>query len=69
MDYKGEVRHVPEEGGGNFGKYLEGGTVSLDREGDTTKSGYFTFEPEDISTIKWMPTAVQVSEFRRYPRG
>ena len=61
MDYKGEVRHVPEEGGGNFGKYLEGGTVSLDRELDTTKSGYLNFEPVGMFTINWRPTVGQVS--------
>ena len=40
-----EVRHIPEGGGGNFGKYPEGGTTSVSRKGDHTKSGYLTFDP------------------------
>ena len=46
-----EERHVPEGGGGNFGKYPEGGTVIMASEGYPTKSGYLTFDPGGMSTI------------------
>ena len=66
---KVEVGHVPEGGGGNFGKYTEGGTTSVARKRYTTKSGNLTFDPGMISTINWKPIGGQVSESIRFPRG
>ena len=43
--YNGEVRHVPDGGGGNFGQYIKVGTASVARERETTKSGYLKFDP------------------------
>ena len=59
--YEGEVKHVPEDGGGKFGQYTEGGTASVAREGDHTKSGYFTFDPGGMYKINWRPAGCQVS--------
>ena len=69
VDRGGELRHVSEGGGGNFGQDPEGGTSSVALEGELTKSGYLTFDPYGISTINWSPTGVQVSESNRASRG
>ena len=61
MAREGEVRHVPEGGGGNLGQYNEGGTASVVREGDPTKSGYPAFDPGRMSKINWMPELGKVS--------
>ena len=66
---KGGVGHVPEVGGGKFEQYTEGGTASVSLKGDPKNPGYITFEPGGLSTIKWIPTGVQVSESNRSPRG
>ena len=63
-----EVRHVPEGGGGNLGKYCERGTASVASEGEPTKSGYLTFDQVEISTINWRPTGGQLSEYSIPPR-
>ena len=34
VDCEVKVRHVPDGGGGNFGKYCEGGTASVSHEGN-----------------------------------
>ena len=62
------MKHIPEGGGRHFGQDTKVGIASVDRKGETTKSGYFTFDPGEISTIKWRPTVGQVSESRRDPR-
>ena len=49
---EGEVGHLPEGCGGNFEQDIEGGTVSVAREGDPKNSGYLTFEPDGMTTIK-----------------
>ena len=51
------MSHVPELGGGNFGKYPEGVNGSVAREGDPTKLGYLTFDPGGMSTINWRTLA------------
>ena len=51
MSREGKVGHVPEGGGRNFEQYSEGGTSSVDREGDPTKLGYLTFDSGEMSTI------------------
>ena len=66
---EGEVRHMPEGGGGNFGQDCEGSTVSVAHVGDTTKSGYLKFYQGGMSIIKFRPRGGQVSESRRAPRG
>ena len=69
MALKIEVGLIPEGGGGIFEQYYEGGTVIMAHKGYTTKSGYITFDPGVISTIKWRPTWVLASEPSRPPRG
>ena len=61
--HQGEARHVSEGGGGKFGQYPEGGTASVDLQGDPTKSGYLNFEPGGMYTTSWRPTGDQVSEY------
>ena len=63
-----EVRHVPEGGGGNFGKDTEGGTSSVDCKEDPTKSDYFTFDLIGMSKINWREI-YQESESNKYSRG
>ena len=69
VDCEGEVRHIPDKGGRNFVQYPEVDTVSVAREVETTKSGYFTFDPGEMSTINWSPTGGQVSKSIRSPRS
>ena len=64
----GEVRHVPEGGGGNLVEDPEGGTASVASDGEPTKSGYLTFDPVEMSTINWRPTGGQLSEYSIPPR-
>ena len=66
---EGERGHDPEGGYGNIEKYPEWVTTSVTCKGDTTKSGYLTFDPGGISTIYLRPTWGQVSESSRSPRG
>ena len=61
--HQGEARQVPEIGGGKFRQYPEGGTASVDLQGDPTKSGYLNFDLGGMSTINWSPTGAQVSEY------
>ena len=61
--------HVLEGGGGNFGQDYEGGTQSVDSEGETTNSGYHNFDPGRASTINWRSTGGQLPESRRSLRG
>ena len=65
MDRKGELRHVPEGGGRNFGQEPEGGTAIVACERCTTKSGYFTIDPGGMSTINWS-ILYQDSESNKY---
>ena len=53
MAHEVEVRHTSEVGGGNSVQDPEGGTKSVARKRYTTKSGYLTFKPGEISTINW----------------
>ena len=69
MACEGEVRHIPEGVDGNFVQDPEIGTASVDHNGDPIDSGYFTFDPDGMSTINWMPKGVQVSEYSRASRG
>ena len=69
VDCEVEVSHIPEGGGGNFVQDPEVGTTGVACEGETTKSGYLTFEPGGISTINWRLTGGQVLESSRSPRG
>ena len=55
-----DVRHDPDGGGVNVVRYLEESTASVAHEGDTTKSGYLTFDLGGMYTIKWIPTVGQV---------
>ena len=66
---EGEVRHVPEGGGGSFVKYPEGGNASVYREIETTKSGYLTFDPGVMFTIKRRQQGFHVSEYSISYRG
>ena len=50
------MRHVPEGGGGKFGKYPEGVTARVSRDRDPINSWYLTFDPGGIFTINWRPT-------------
>ena len=68
MAYEEEVRHVPDGDGGNFGQDPKGGTTSVAREGDPTKSRYLNFDPGRMSTIKWIPKGGQLSESRKSNR-
>ena len=52
-----------------FTKYLSGGTKIMFHKGDTTKSGYLTFDPCGMSTINYMPTGGPRLEYTRYPGG
>ena len=61
VDCEGELRHIPEGGRRKFGKYTEGVTISVAREGDPTKLGYLAFDPGGLSTINWSPTGGKVS--------
>ena len=65
---EGEVRHVPDLGGENFGQDLEGVTASVAREGDPTKSGWLTFEPGGVSTINFRALD-QESDSNKASRG
>ena len=67
--HEGELIHILEGGGGNFGPDTEGCTLRVDFKGLPTKSGYLNFDPGGISTINWRPSGGQVSESRRSPRG
>ena len=57
--HKGEVRHAPEGSGRKFGQDHAGGTVSLDREGESTNLEYIYLGLVGMSTIKWRPTGSQ----------
>ena len=50
MAREGELRHIPEEGGKHFGQDPEGGTASVAREREPTKSGYLNFDPGEMYT-------------------
>ena len=69
MYCNGEARHTQEGYGRKFGQYTEGGMSSVAHEGDTTNSGYLTFDPGGISTINCRPTGGQVLEPSRAPGG
>ena len=66
---EGEVRHHQDGRGRKFGQDTKGGTVSVAHEGDTTKSGYLTFEPGGMPTINRRKTGGQISESSRSHRG
>ena len=55
-----EVSHITEGGSEKFGHDTEGGTISVAREGELTKSGYLASDPGGMSTINWRPTGGQV---------
>ena len=69
MVSEGELCHVPEGGGKNFGQNPEVSTGSVACEGETTKSGYLTFDPGGTSSTIWRKTGGQVSEASRFTRG
>ena len=69
MQGRVEVGNVPEGGGRNFTPYPALGTVRVDCEGETTKSGYINFEPGGIYTINCIPKGGICYESRRDLRG
>ena len=53
LAFKGGSVQVPEGSEGNFKPDPEGGTASVDHEGDPTKSGYLNFDSSGVSKINW----------------
>ena len=68
LDYEVEFGHAQEGSEGNLKTDCEGGTASVARKGDLTKSGYFTFYPGGVSTINWWLNQIQVSKYSRSTR-
>ena len=66
---EGEVRHVPEGGGGKFGQDTKVGTTYVAHKVDTTKSGYLTINRGGMSKTNLRPKRGQVSKYIRAPRG
>ena len=52
----------------HFEQYPEGGTVSVSRKGDPTKSGYLTFDLGGMSTINFS-ILDQDSDSNKSPKG
>ena len=48
---EGESGQAPDDSEGNLKPDPEGGTESVAREGDTTKSEFLTYDPSGMSTI------------------
>ena len=46
------MRHAQQKCDSNFGQDPDGGTASVAGKGETTKSGYITSDPGQMSTIK-----------------
>ena len=69
VDIEGELGRIPEGDGGNFEQDPKGGTTSVSRKGDPSKSLYLTFDLYRMSKINWRPEGGQVSESSRSPRG
>ena len=65
---EGELLNSPEVSEGNLKPYPKGGTASVARKGDPTKSNYLTFDPDGVSTINWWLNRGKVLEYNKPTR-